>query len=57
MLGRLQFWLQGYPDKPRPPAVLWVGNQLSSARYWTWRLTFGERRYAKRGVYFTKESE
>ena len=57
MLGRLQFWLQGYPDKQRPWVSLWVGNQISSARYWTWRLTFGERRYAKRGVYFTKESE
>lgn len=41
MLGRLQFWLQGHPNKHRPWAAIWVGNQISSARYWTWRLTHG----------------
>jgi hypothetical protein len=35
--GRLQFWLQGWPDKQRPWLSVWLGNRISSARYWVWR--------------------
>lgn len=38
-MGRLQFWLQGhgYPPPYRPWALIWLGNQISSLRYWWWR--------------------
>lgn len=36
-MGRLQFWLQGHPNRRRPWALIWLGNQISSARYWWWR--------------------
>jgi len=37
-VGRLQFWLQGWPDKHRPWAMVKVGNAISGLRYWTWRV-------------------
>ena len=43
MLGRLQGWLHGHPTSTRgyierPWAMVWCGNQISSLRYWAWRL-------------------
>jgi hypothetical protein len=44
-MGRLQFWLQGhgYPPPYRPWVMVWIGNQISSARYWWWRARGGEK--------------
>lgn len=46
-MGRLQWWLQGHPTASRPYPVdrgriaTWVGNRISDARYWAWRLGGG----------------
>ncbi len=39
MMGRLQFWLQGFYGHPRPRALIALGNFISDCRYWTWRMT------------------
>lgn len=41
MMGRLQQWLQGYPNKRRPWVAVWLGNLISSCRYWLWRARGG----------------
>lgn len=41
-MGRLQFWLQGYPNKRRPWAVSWLGNRISDVRYLLWRARGGK---------------
>lgn len=33
VMGRLQSWLQGWPDKPRPHTAVALGNALSTARF------------------------
>ena len=42
MMGRLQFWLQGHPNKQRPWVAIWLGNRLSDGRYWLWRARGGK---------------
>lgn len=37
MLGRLQSWLQGYPNKDRPWFAIRLGNWISDIRYYWWR--------------------
>jgi hypothetical protein len=41
MLARLQFWLQGRPNKYRPWWVARIGNAISDLRYWAWRARGG----------------
>lgn len=40
----LQFWLQGhgYPPPRRPRIAMIIGNRISDARYWAWRIQGGE---------------
>jgi hypothetical protein len=33
MIARLQFWLQGWPNKRRPRAAKMLGNLISDARF------------------------
>jgi len=37
LLGRAQFWLQGFPNRRRPWLLVRVGNAISDLRYWAWR--------------------
>jgi hypothetical protein len=46
-LGRLQFWLQGWPDKGRPWAVAWLGNRVSDLRFWLWQASGAALREAE----------
>lgn len=39
MMASLQFWLQGWPNKPRPWISVLLGNLISDVRYWTWRIS------------------
>lgn len=48
MMGRLQLWLQGHPNKRRPWPAIWLGNRISDGRYWLWRLSGGQRRLERR---------
>lgn len=41
-MGRLQFWLQGHPNKRRPWAAIWIGNRISDVRFYWWRLRGGK---------------
>lgn len=47
MMGRLQFWLQGHPNKYRPWAIVWVGNLISDLRYRWWRARGGRHEQAQ----------
>jgi hypothetical protein len=35
--GKLQFWLQGWPNKERPWVSIWLGNKISDIRFYWWR--------------------
>lgn len=47
MMGRLQFWLQGHPERgwkqggpaKRPWVAIALGNFIADVRYWAWRLS------------------
>jgi hypothetical protein len=36
VLGHIQFWLQGWPNKKRPRWMVSVGNRLATARFQRW---------------------
>lgn len=37
VLGSIQWWLQGHPNKRRPQIAVKLGNLISDYRYWLWR--------------------
>lgn len=41
VLSRVQFWLQGHPNKRRPWFLVRLGNAISDWRFWRWETSGG----------------
>jgi len=42
ILGHIQFWLQGHPNKRRPWIVVTLGNKIADYRFRCWESQRGD---------------